>query len=109
MSEAAKEEMDGIGAGPVVVPINAEQDEPERAPSVLPAPMSPTARMIHERSTAALNAAQIVWEQAQAEHFAAVNAALKLDGLPPLGMGEGELRGVSREEDQWVDRNQPHR
>ena len=80
---------------------------PEPEPSILPAPMSPTARVIFERSAAALNAAQVVWDQAQAEHFAAVNVALKLDGLPPLGMGEGELRGVSRDGDDWVEPNQP--
>ena len=82
---------------------------PKEVATLLPAPMSPTSRVIHERSTAAINAAQAVWEQAQAAHMAALNAALKLDGLPRLGMGEGELRGVSRVGDEWVEPEQPRR
>lgn len=109
MSEVAKEEMDGIGARPVVVPINAEQDEPKREPGPLPAPMSPTARVIFDRSTAAVLAAKAVWEQAQEEHRVALCAALKLDDLPPFGMGPGELRNIGREGNEWVEPEQSRR
>ena len=109
MSESARDDMEAIGARPVVVPINAGQDEPEKEPSLLPHPMSPTARVIVDRSTAALQAAQIVWDQAYAEHIAALNVALKLDDLPPIGKGKGELRFVGRNGDQWVEPNQPRR
>ena len=82
---------------------------PEPEPELLPAPMSPTARVIFERSTAALNAAQVVWDRAYAEHIAAVSVALKLDGLPPLGEGKGELSRIGRVGNEWVEPNQPRR
>ncbi len=68
----------------------------------LPASMSPVSQALFERSNAAVNAAFVVWRQAQEAHNVAISAALVNDGLPPLGQGPGELIDVGREGDQWV-------
>ena len=73
-------------------------------------PMSESARAIHETAVTTLDTARAKWEAAQEVYQALLIRAMKMDDLPAIGAGPGEIQGIGREGDEWVEvSNQPRR
>lgn len=74
-------------------------------------PMSESARAVHETAVATLESARARWEAAQEMYQALLVRAMRMDDLPAVGAGPGEIQGIGREGDEWVEleANQPRR
>ena len=73
-------------------------------------PMSPAAQALWNSATSATRDAAAATKAASELFESLIGQAAALDGLPPLGQGPGQLRGIGREGDEWVETiNQPRR
>ena len=73
-------------------------------------PMSPAAQALWNSATSARRDAAAAMKAADELFESLIGQAAALDSLPPLGQGPGQLHGIGREGDEWVEQtNQPRR